>query len=67
MAGKMIFIAGFVVMLSPDGSELTHSSYFFGPESMMTMILSQNLDHQDQWFFYSILLALKALSMTMPW
>jgi hypothetical protein len=55
MEGKMIFLAGFVIMLSPDGSELSHSSYFFGPESMMTMIMSQNLDHQDQWFFYSIL------------
>jgi hypothetical protein len=55
MEGKMMFMAGFVVMLSPDGSELTHSSYFFGPESMMTMIMSQNLDHQQQWFFYSIL------------
>lgn len=55
MAGKMMFMAGFVVMLSPDGSELTHSSYFFGPESMMTMIMSQNLDYQQQWFFYVIL------------
>jgi hypothetical protein len=56
MAGKMMFMAGFVVMLSPDGSELTHSSYFFGPESMMTLTMSQNLDQQDQWLFYSIIL-----------
>ena len=33
MEDKMMFMAGFVVILSPDGSELTHSSYFFGPES----------------------------------
>ncbi len=52
---KMIFMAGFVVMLSPDGAELTHSSYFFGPQAMMTAIMSQNLDHQDHWFFYSFL------------
>lgn len=56
MAGKMMFMAGFVVMLSPDGSELTHSSYFFGPESMMTLTMSQNLDQQGQWLFYSIIL-----------
>lgn len=56
METMMSLMAGFVAVLSPDGSDLTHSSYFSGAQSLITMITSQNLNQQGQWFIYATLL-----------